>query len=174
MTSVFCEQCRAPVSDAAKFCLRCGSRTGGRRPTKPFKFLSLLFFVLAGAVLSALLLRLAPRTASRTSAGSSGNRSNTAPAGLDRDATVLADSFCSESDTQIMQLYALIAQGDRNGAAAPVLCELTLLFGGPAHRFRQLRALAVQKLDLRSGGKCRSFLVPIPAARGRLPQRCAG
>ena len=126
MTSVFCEQCRAPVSDAAKFCLRCGSRTG-RRPNRAFKVLSLLFFVLAGAMISGLLLvRLAPRTASRTSVGLPGIASNTAQAGLDRDATVLADSFCSESDTQIMQLYALLAQGDRNGAAALVLCESTL------------------------------------------------
>jgi|SRR5579863_1979653 len=120
MVSVFCEECRAPVSEMAKFCLKCGARTG-RRPTKSFKLLSFFFFVLAGAMIATAVLPRLGQSRAKKADGSDAVR----PA-LQRDATVLADSFCSESDTQIQQLYALIAQGNRDGAAALVLRESTL------------------------------------------------
>ena len=43
-----CEQCGGPVSEAAKFCLKCGNRAG-RPPATSFKLLTLIFFALIGA-----------------------------------------------------------------------------------------------------------------------------
>ena len=140
MTSAFCEQCRAPVSEAAKFCLRCGARTG-RHPTNSFKFLSLAFFVLVGALLStSLLLRLTPRT----SAGPGLNVSGVVWQATAQDATVVADSFCSESDTEILRLYALIAQHDRRAAAALVVRDsiFAMSAGTEVHEYNRTGRLS--------------------------------
>jgi len=106
MIPVLCEQCGGPVSEAAKFCLKCGNRAG-RPPAKSFKLLTLIFFALIGAVLAASWLSKLAHASKRTRA--------------DRDAMVVEDSFCAQSDGQILQLYALIAQGDRQSASAIVL-----------------------------------------------------
>jgi hypothetical protein len=75
-----------------------------------------------------LLPRFVPGIFGRT-AGLRRHATSTARMVLDHDATVIADSFCSASDTQILELYALIAQGDRNAAAAMVLRDSTLAVG---------------------------------------------
>jgi hypothetical protein len=117
MTSVFCGQCGAPVSEAAKFCLKCGAHTG-RRPASPFKFISILFFVLIGALFAtSLLLRLTSPTPTEPRL----RVTDVVWLAPDRDAIVIADSFCSDSDAEIQRLYALIAQHHRNAAAALVV-----------------------------------------------------
>ena len=106
-----CEQCGAPISLAAKFCLKCGNRAG-RPPAKSFKLLTLIFFALMGAVLGASWLSKLAHASKRIRA--------------DRDAMVVEDSFCAQSDSQVLQLYALIAQGDRASASAIVLRSSTM------------------------------------------------
>jgi hypothetical protein len=111
MIPVLCEQCGGPISEAAKFCLKCGNRAG-RPPAKSFKLLTLIFFALIGAVLAASWLSKLAHASKRT--------------WVDRDAMVVEDSFCAQSDGQVLQLYALIAQGDRDSASAIVLRGSTL------------------------------------------------
>jgi hypothetical protein len=111
MIPVLCEQCGGPISEAAKFCLKCGNRAG-RPPAKSFKFLTLIFFALLGAMLATSWLSKLAHASRRTPA--------------DRDAMVVEDSFCAQSDGQILQLYALIAQGDRQSASAIVLRGSTM------------------------------------------------
>jgi len=111
MIPVLCEQCGGPISEAAKFCLKCGNRAG-RPPAKSFKVLTLIFFALLGALLATSWL-------SRLSHASKLMRAN-------RDVMVIEDSFCTQSDGQILQLYALIAQGDRNAASGIVLRGSTM------------------------------------------------
>jgi hypothetical protein len=106
MIPVSCEQCGGPVSEAARFCLKCGNRAGCP-PAKSFKLLTLIFFALLGALLATSWLSKLAHASKRTRA--------------DRDALVVEDSFCAQSDGQILQLYALIAQGDRNAASAIVM-----------------------------------------------------
>jgi hypothetical protein len=111
MIPVLCEQCGGPISEAAKFCLKCGNRAG-HVPAKSFKLLTLIFFALIGAVLAASWLSKLSHQSKRIRA--------------DRDAMVVEDSFCAQSDGQVLQLYALIAQGDRASASAIVLRGSTL------------------------------------------------
>jgi len=111
MIPVLCEQCGGPISEAAKFCLKCGNRAG-RPPAKSFKLLTLIFFALIGAVVAASWLSKLSHQPKRTRA--------------DRDAMVVEDSFCAQSDGQVLQLYALIAQGDRASASAIVMRGSTL------------------------------------------------
>ena len=135
MNSACCEQCRAPVSDTATFCLKCGARAG-RRPARSFSFLSVLFFALIGLLLASILLSwLAARSSWRVDAASPASQ---------RSATVVADSFCSESDTQMLQIYALIAQADRNAAAALVLRDsrLAVRAGTAVHEYRRIGRLS--------------------------------
>lgn len=123
MVSAFCDQCHAPVYEMAKFCLKCGARVG-RRPDKAFTAITVIFFTLAGAMIAiAVLPKLGIWKTSHKPVAAD-VESTRAP--VQRDATVLADSFCAESDTQIQQLYALIAEGNREGAAALVLNDSTL------------------------------------------------
>src|SRR5437588_10756327 len=109
VTSDVCGKCDTPVSDAARFCLRCGARVE-RHPSNSFRILTLIFFVLVGVLLSSSFLI-------RTS----GPRHIAAEKPIDQDARLISDSYCSESKTQVLELYALIAQGDRDSATAVVL-----------------------------------------------------
>ena len=54
---------------------------------------------------------------------------------LNREARVVADSYCAESGTPILDLYALLAEGDRGAAAALVLrrSAVTLSAGTNVH-----------------------------------------
>jgi len=74
--------------------------------------LTLIFFALIGAVLAASWLSKLSHQSKRMRA--------------DRDAMVVEDSFCAQSDGQVLLLYALIAQGDRASASAIVLRGSTL------------------------------------------------
>ncbi|HKW96743.1 MAG TPA: zinc ribbon domain-containing protein [Bryobacteraceae bacterium] len=153
MTSVSCPKCQAPLPETARFCLKCGARIG-RRPEKPFTFLTLILFTVVGALIAlAVLPRLAP--------GSFGRSRKQAAGAVDRDATVIADSFCSESDTQILQLYAVIAQGDRNAAAALVLRESTLAVPAGTVVHEHARAGRLSRIEVASSeDKSRMCWIP--------------
>jgi len=94
----------------------------GRPPSRSFTFLSLIFFVLAGALLSTTLLSRFPEIARKTALRYISNP--------DRKVTVVAESFCTESNTPLIQFYALLAQSHRHVASS-------LVFGGSALSVRQ-------------------------------------
>jgi hypothetical protein len=111
VTPESCPDCHGPISYTARYCLKCGARTG-RRPAKPFTFLAVIFFAVAGGLLATSWLPWLTPSASRRPALAKSHIG---------DARVLADSFCAVSDTHILRLYALLAEGDRDAAAALVL-----------------------------------------------------
>jgi hypothetical protein len=148
MIPVLCKQCGGPISEAAKFCLKCGNRAG-RPPAKSFKLLTLIFFALLGAVLAASWLTKLAHASKRIRA--------------DRDAMVIDDSFCAQSDGQVLELYALIAQGDRDSASAIVLRGSTLAVpaGLVVHEFARTDRLS-HILIMSDDHKRRTCWIPTP------------
>jgi len=131
VNSGLCGKCQAPISESATFCLRCGGRVE-RHPTKSFKFLSVFLFALIGALLASGFLIRATRARRATLTT------------LNREARVVADSYCSESGTQVVDLYALMAQGDRDTAAALALRSSTLAIsaGTVVHEYERAGRLS--------------------------------
>ncbi|PYT22778.1 MAG: hypothetical protein DMG57_34165 [Acidobacteria bacterium] len=131
MNSDRCGKCQAPVSESARFCLRCGARVE-RHPKKSFKVLSFVLFALIGALLASGFLIRATRARRATMTT------------LNREARVVADSYCSESSTQIVDLYALMAQGDRDTAATLALRSnaLAISAGTVVHEYQRAGRLS--------------------------------
>jgi len=94
--------------------------------------LSFILFALIGALLSSGFLIRATRA----------RRATLTP--LNREARVVADSYCSESGTQVVDLYALIAQGDRDTAAAVAMRKsaVTLSAGTVVHEYEKAGRLS--------------------------------
>jgi len=119
------------VHEAATFCLRCGTRVD-RHPAKSFKVLTFILFAMIGALLSSGFLIRATRARRATMTA------------VNREARVVADSYCSESGTQIVDLYALVAQGDREAASAVALrsSAITLSAGTVVHEYERAGRLS--------------------------------
>ena len=92
---------------------------------------------------------------------------------LDREARVVADSYCSKSGTQVVDLYALMAQGDRETAAALALrSAVTLRAGTVVHEYEQAGRLSHVR-TVAGGAKSKTCWMPSTMLGGLVERRAA-